>query len=80
VAFPPVGYPLGNQYADSANDDGYTKPTHASAITAEQEQRHDKQKEDCLLTANRRNQIGKFSSCVVFNWDILSQCMEIAFK
>jgi hypothetical protein len=33
-----------------------------------------------LFPANRGNQIGKSSSCMVFNWDILSQCMEIAFK
>jgi hypothetical protein len=33
-----------------------------------------------LFPANRGNQIGKRSSCMVFNWDILSQCMEIAFK
>jgi hypothetical protein len=33
-----------------------------------------------LFPANRGNQIGKFSSCMLFNWDILSQCMEIAFK
>jgi hypothetical protein len=33
-----------------------------------------------MFTANRGNQIGKSSSCMVFNWDILSQCMEIAFK
>jgi hypothetical protein len=25
------------------------------------------------------NQIGNSSTCRVFNWDILSRCMEIAF-
>lgn len=29
---------------------------------------------------NRGNQIGNLSSCMVFNGDVLSQCMEIAFK
>ena len=65
----PVGHPLGNQYADGAIDDGYAKPTHASAITAEQEQRHDKQKEDCLpkrYSCGRREFHGSVSKTLLY--------------